>query len=422
MIPRERIPLTPFDPTIATTQESMIENPMIAKTRRWRLFGFWSVFLFLGLLVLVGCTQPQPAVSASALSEGSAGGTEAIAETEAAQPTAASVDMTPAAESSAVTPSDAPADVVVDGPASAPDSGDAGTDSASQTNTGTAADELRPLDRTVNILVLGSDRRPRMPNWRTDVIMIIAMDLEKGEAGVISIPRDVYLDEIPNHQPNRINVVDYLGEQDEPDGGGPKLLASIITEKTGIPIHHYLRFDFNSFKQVVDALGGVELPVDCPVSEYLPEEDLALRLQPGTYRLTGSQALVYVRSRRQGGDLERARRQQRFTWAVRNQILQENMLPRIPALYAALQDAIQTDVGLVSAIRYVRFALALNEDDVHGMVLAPPDMMHEGWRRGMFVFVADWDLIRERAQTVFERPPLIETNTVGENGDRVRCP
>lgn len=279
-----------------------------------------------------------------------------------------------------------------------------------------------PLSETTNVLVLGSDRRPNTPNWRTDVIMIVAMDLSRGEAGVISIPRDVYIDEIPDHRPNRINVIDYLGEQDEPDGGGPALLASIIEEKMGIHIDHYLRFDFEGFKDVIDALGGVEVTVDCPVSDYLPEEDIALRLQPGTHVLDGRQALAYVRTRRQGGDLDRARRQQRMVWAVRDQIRRENLVTRVPALYAALHDSVQTDISLMSAIRYVRFALALDAEDVHGIVLGPPDTMSEGWRGGMFVFVADWELISSQVQTIFDRPPFVESNTKEIGSATNRCP
>ncbi|MBX3000651.1 MAG: LCP family protein [Caldilineaceae bacterium] len=290
------------------------------------------------------------------------------------------------------------------------------TDRLVDTNT------LPLLSRTVNVLILGSDRRPRTPNWRTDVIMIVAMDLKSGRAGVISIPRDVYISPIPNHRPNRINVIDYLGEQDEPDGGGPALLASVIEEKMGVPIHHYLRFDFEGFKKVVDALGGLEITLDCPVSDYLPEEDISIRLQAGTHRLDGRQALGYVRSRRQGGDLERSRRQQRVIWAVRDQIQRENMISKVPALYAALHNSVQTDIGLVSAIRYVRFALALDPDDVHGFVLSPPDLLRSGWQGGMSVFIADWDRIREQVQTIFDRPPFMEANTVGEGSETARCP
>jgi LCP family protein required for cell wall assembly len=280
---------------------------------------------------------------------------------------------------------------------------------------------INPLHTTTNILLLGSDRRPNEPNWRTDVIMIIALDMGKGEAGVISIPRDLFLDEIENHLPNKINVVDYLGEQDDPGGGGPTLLAQILAERMDLPIHHYLRFEFEGFRQVVDALGGVEIQVDCPLYDFIDEEGIAINLGPGTHRLTGTQALSYVRTRRQGGDLERARRQQRIALSVRDQMLAENLLPRLPALYVALRDAVETDIGLVDAVRFTRFGLQLTEDQVHGMILSPPDAMISGWRRGMFVFVPDWPTIIQMSQTVFDRPPLVETNTVGPAGDVQNC-
>lgn len=283
------------------------------------------------------------------------------------------------------------------------------------------AQMLRPLDRTVNVLLLGSDRRPDQSDWRTDVLMILALDVESGQAGAISFPRDIFLEEIPGHQPNKINVVDFLGEQDE-KGGGPELLASILTEKTGVPIHHFLRFDFESFKAVVDALDGVALTVECRAWEYLPEEDITLLLEPGTHRLDGRTALGYVRARNQGGDLERARRQQRLVLAVRDQLLHENQLPNLPALYGALLGAVQTDLGFMDAIRLARFGLALTPESIHGVVLSPPELMTPGWRQGMSVFVADWPAIGERMQTVFSRPPLQETNTIGLTGDRVECP
>ncbi len=285
----------------------------------------------------------------------------------------------------------------------------------------TEPETLPPLNRTVNILLLGSDRRPNEVNWRTDVLMLIALDVENSQAAAISFPRDIYLDVIPGHKPNKINVVDYLGEKDDP-GNGSDLLASILEEKLGIPIHHFLRFEFESFKEVVDALDGVELNVECRVYEYLPEEDINLYLEPGVQRLEGKMALGYVRARNQGGDLERARRQQRMVLAVRDQLLAENQLPHLPALYAALNDSVKTDIGFVDAIRFARFALNLSEDDIHGMVISPPDMVRADWRGGMSVWVADWPLIAQRVQTVFDRPPLLETNTVGEAGDRVQCP
>lgn len=241
-------------------------------------------------------------------------------------------------------------------------------------------------------------------------MMIVALDFEHDRAGVISIPRDLYLDVIPNHQPNRINVVDFLGERDDPDGGGPALLSHIIAERMDIRIDHFLRFDFRSFQSVVDALGGVTLDVDCAY------RDAVINLQAGSVHLDGAQALRYVRSRDIGGDLDRVRRQQRFVWAVRNQMRSNDMITRVPALYSALKDAIQTDIGIVDAIHIVRFALQLNEEDIHGLILRPPDMLTPGWRLGMSVFLPDWSVIRPEAQALFVSPAFVESNTP------VRCP
>jgi LCP family protein required for cell wall assembly len=278
-------------------------------------------------------------------------------------------------------------------------------------NSAVALENSFPLSNTTNILVMGSDRRPNTPNWRTDVMMIVAMDEENGRAGVISIPRDIFIDRIPGHNPNKINTVDYLGEKDEPGGGGPKLLASIIEEKMGIPIDHWVRFDFTGFVDLVDALGGVEVEIDCPYYDYFQIEDVILNVKPGIERLTGEEALVYVRSRKIGGDLDRARRQQRFIWAIRNQILNENILPKLPALYNAVSDSVQTDLGVVGTLKVARFAMELDREDITGFVIGYP-LVEQGYAGNMWIFRADWETIRQEVQKVFEREPFINTNTL----------
>lgn len=278
-----------------------------------------------------------------------------------------------------------------------------------------APDDGRPLDHTTNILVLGSDRRPDTPNWRTDVMMIVALDEAGGRAGVISIPRDIYIDVIPGHQANKINVIDYLGEKDTPGGGGPALMASIIEEKMGIHIDHWVRFDFAGFVKLVDALGGVEVDIDCAYYDYFQIEDVVLNVKPGVQRLSGDEALVYVRSRTHGGDLDRARRQQRFIWAIRNQVLNESILTKLPALYNAVSDSVQTDMGVVSALKVVRFAIGLDREEITGEVIGYP-LVQQGYAGNMWIFKADWDAIRTEVQSVFDREPFIDTNTL------VKCP
>ncbi len=286
----------------------------------------------------------------------------------------------------------------------------------SATPTATPSPEPTPpitdLENTTSILILGSDQRPDQPNWRTDVIILLMMNPELGEAAIVSFPRDMYIDHIPGHLPNRINVIDYLGEMDAPGGGGPRLLTSILEERLGITIDNFIRFRFEGFKNLIDALGGLKIHVDCYLYEYYPEEGIYLNLPPGEHLLSGEQALSYVRSRRSGGgDLERARRQQRVVWALRKQLVEQNLLPRAFLLYDALRYSVDTDVGRWDTVRYARFGLSLSETDVKGMVMGPPDAMRHGWREGMAVFVVNWDYIAEELRGVFDRPPLVETNT-----------
>lgn len=281
------------------------------------------------------------------------------------------------------------------------------------TNTPQPTREIVDLSATTNVLILGSDRRPGKPNWRTDVIMLLMMNPELGEAAVISFPRDMYVDYIPGHQPNRINVIDYLGELDAPGGGGPRLLISILEKRLGLSIDHYVRFQFDGFVRLIDELGGLSIYVDCYLYEYYPEEGIYLNLPPGEHLLSGQQALSYVRSRRSGGgDLERARRQQRVVWALRKQLadLNWNLVIQGVGLYEALRYSVDTDVGILDALKYARFGLSLNESNVKGMVLGEPALT-PAWRNNMAVFLVDWIYVATELSRVFERPPLVDTNT-----------
>mgnify|MGYP007030161577 CR=1 FL=1 len=118
------------------------------------------------------------------------------------------------------------------------------------------------------------------------------------------------------------------------------------------------------------------------------------------------------------GDLERERRQQRFIWAVRTQIQNENLLPRIPAIYQALQGSVYTDLNLIEAVKLVRLAMELGKEDVHGLVVNDPSMIRAGYAGAMWVWYPNWPRIAEAVQNVFERPALFNEARDGE----FRCP
>jgi LCP family protein required for cell wall assembly len=179
--------------------------------------------------------------------------------------------------------------------------------------------------RGMNILLVGTDGRDRItkeekakyrlggaPCHCTDTIMLVHVSEDRDRASVVSLPRDSYA-EMPEHtdettgdhhkaHPVKINAA--YAE------GGPALTTRTVEHMTGVKIDHYLEVDFTSFMKTVDVLGGVDI---CTTTS-LKDSYTGLDLAPGTHRLSGGEALQYVRSRHIDGasDLGRMQRQQRF--------------------------------------------------------------------------------------------------------------
>ena len=129
------------------------------------------------------------------------------------------------------------------------------------------------LTRTENILVLGSDNRPELEAWRTDSIMVVVIDPKIGQVGIVSIPRDLYVD-VPGYDKGkeRLNAVAYIGEKLDYPGGGPALVRRVVEEQLGIPTQHYVIIHQDGLIKLVDALGGVTVNLDCPLYEATPDD------------------------------------------------------------------------------------------------------------------------------------------------------
>ncbi|MFJ3925402.1 LCP family protein [Streptomyces sp. NPDC090022] len=184
----------------------------------------------------------------------------------------------------------------------------------------------------LNVLVVGTDGRERItpedkrsyrlggaPCHCTDTIMLVHLSADGGRASVVSLPRDSYA-EVPAHR----DLVSGKEHQAHPvklnaayAEGGPQLTVRTVESLTRVKIDHYLEVDFTSFMKTVDAMGGVEICTAKP----LRDTNTGLDLRPGTHRLTGGQALQYVRSRHVDGasDLGRMQRQQKFVAALLQQ-------------------------------------------------------------------------------------------------------
>jgi polyisoprenyl-teichoic acid--peptidoglycan teichoic acid transferase len=187
-----------------------------------------------------------------------------------------------------------------------------------------------PSDGSLNLLVVGSDTRQGVHGGgfgeaggqRSDVIIVVHLVPAARHASVLSIPRDLYVPVAGTGGSAKINSA---------FNRGPGQLVQTIQHSLGIPIHHYLLVDFDGFREVVDALGGISMYFPRPVrDDHHGRNESGLDVpRTGCQRLGGAQALALARSRYfqyqdaagrwhadPGTDLGRIRRQQTLLRAM----------------------------------------------------------------------------------------------------------
>jgi len=263
---------------------------------------------------------------------------------------------------------------------------------------------------TVIVLLLGSDRREGWTHWRTDTLILVAVDTRGHTAGLLSIPRDLWV-YIPGRGNERINTADLRGEMGKYPGGGPALIKKTIEYNLGLPVHYYVRVDLQGFVKIIDTLGGVTVDVDCPLSDRFPDPDSPtgftdLDLSPGIYHLDGKTALYYSRSRLSTSDFDRSRRQQKVIRGIWEQALRLDILPRIPELWQALSDAFQTDLSLEQVLTLAYLGTQMEPQNIHGHFI--DRTMVTGWRtpQGAQVVLPNHEKIRQVVAQFLAPPPL----------------
>jgi polyisoprenyl-teichoic acid--peptidoglycan teichoic acid transferase len=233
---------------------------------------------------------------------------------------------------------------------------------------------------TVNFLLIGSDRRPG-GSFRTDTMVIAILRPNEGQVSLISIPRDLWV-YIPGWENQRINTAYQHGISVGYPGGGPGLLKDTILYNLGIRIDHTAMVEFDGFRQIVDTLGGVDVPVACAYTDwrlidpsYNPNLEANWHLYttgPGLVHMDGDLALWYARSRQKSSDFDRGRRQQEVLRALFSQALQTGTLARIPELYNNLRDTVETDLGLADLLQLAVYAPKMTSADIRSYYIRPP--------------------------------------------------
>ncbi|WP_117668208.1 LCP family protein [Micromonospora sp. MW-13] len=210
----------------------------------------------------------------------------------------------------------------------------------------------KAVDGALNILLVGSDSRdPDAPvdqqsQWRADTIIVMHIPADHKSAYLVSIPRDLYVpipenaqSECGSGQRAKINAAFAFG--------GLPLAVKTVECFTDVRIDHVLAIDFAGFKQVTDALGGVDLKVERSVTSiHKPFR----KFTKGTMHMNGAEALDWIRQRKQfpDGDFARMRHQQEFLKALMDKAASTGTLTKPKKLNAFLQsvtDAVTVDQG-----------------------------------------------------------------------------
>ncbi len=225
----------------------------------------------------------------------------------------------------------------------------------------------------VNILLLGIDKRPDENYARTDTMILVTVDPATGKAGMLSIPRDLWVT-VPGYRENRINTAHYLGDRNGYPGGGPALAMKTVQYNLGVPVHFYVRVDFDGFRRIVDTLGGINVDVPRTINDpKYPDENYGydpFYIAAGDQHLDGNMALKYARTRATGGaDFDRARRQQQVLFAIRQKALAIDAVPKIPELWATMADTVQTDLQLVDILELAKLSDDVSGDDIQSAVI-----------------------------------------------------
>jgi LCP family protein required for cell wall assembly len=192
---------------------------------------------------------------------------------------------------------------------------------------------------------------------RTDTMMLVRVSPAKNTISVVSIPRDskVYLAE--NRGIDKINAAHALG--------GPELAVHTVQDSFGIPVDNYVVVNFKGVRELVDAIGGVNVYIDKPMRYRDRTAKLFIDFEPGHQKLDGQKAEEFLRFRHDAlGDIGRIRRQQQFIAAVTQKMRDPWVLTHIPELIRLGNDYVQTDLSLDEMFRLAHFARNVKMDDI----------------------------------------------------------
>ena len=226
----------------------------------------------------------------------------------------------------------------------------------------------------LNILVMGSDSRDcegcNIDNLtgggqRSDTTILLHVSADRSRAYGISIPRDSMVDrpDCKDEDGGSIPGADYVMWNEAFGLGGPACTIQQFQQLTGVRLDHFVVVNFEGFKDMVDAVGGVEMCI--PEDIYDPSH--GINIEAGTRKLEGTEALNYVRARYtigNGSDTGRMKRQQAFIASMTSAVVSAGTLARPDRLVRFLNAAtssLTVDPGLENVVKIADLGLQFQD-------------------------------------------------------------
>ena len=208
------------------------------------------------------------------------------------------------------------------------------------------------FDGYTNILILGvDDGEEGVQN--ADTILVLSFSNDTGKSRLISIPRDTWVN--ANSASGRIGT--FYG------WGGASLIVRHVAALLGISIHQYIVVDMNTFAELIDVLGGVDIYVEENMDYEDPESGLEIHLGQGYQHLDGYEAQKYLRFRGENlGDVGRVQRQQKFIKSLYAKFLQLETIPKLPAIADIFRNKMETSAEIFDSAHLANVLRKMSSD------------------------------------------------------------
>lgn len=273
----------------------------------------------------------------------------------------------------------------------------------------------------INTLLCGVDEG----GYRTDVLIFAQYNLLTNQINMVQIPRDTYV--TINKTDRKINSAFGYNKEKE-------LFKEVEFILDGVNVDRYVMVDFKGFRDIIDAIGGVEYDVPINMNYDDPVQDLHIHLEKGKQKLNGAKAEMFVRFRQNNngtgypmGDTDRVKAQTGFIYAAIDQITSVQNVLKLPKLISIATDNVKTNFSSSEMMKYAPMVLKLGKENINIMQLeGEPKYMPSPYGYELSYFVHDKEktaqMVKEyftpAAEEISARELDIRNKLIGDNSQQ----